>query len=486
MGAASSSLDTNSPSPPAKALHVLRVAPDSPADYVIEPFFDFVVGIDNGNLSSNIDAATLGKLVEQHEGKELPLVIWSAKYRQFRVVPVTPSRSWTKDAPSLLGLSMRLCTPEYALENVWHILEVLENSPAESAGLVPYGDWIIGWSGGALSGENAFYELVEAHIDKPLRATVYSYDFDTIREVVLVPNRKWGGEGLLGCGVGYGLLHRIPPQPVNSEAMDTILKQNIPYDEQDPFDEKRPHANESTTLFIPADDDNFEFGGVSGQPKGFDEDTHPSASSENFDETPVAHWHAVNDPPKRSDETHRGHTGGSHSYGDHHGHSHDHGQHSHSHDHSHSHSPSPQPPTKAKPRAPMDRRSDSISSLKSESTSATTPPPRASTPTQSGIPLSHSLRNSLNGSFNGIAKPEPLRKLGSPPASATSPRARMRGGIVHSPANSGRGTPTRVKSPEASAPPGIHTGTRHDDDDEGSDSTSRVPGSPGGSITSVD
>lgn len=32
----------------------------------------------------------------------------------------------------------------------------------------------------------------------------------TLREVVLVPNRQWGGEGLLGCGIGYGLLHRIP------------------------------------------------------------------------------------------------------------------------------------------------------------------------------------------------------------------------------------------------------------------------------------
>jgi hypothetical protein len=31
-----------------------------------------------------VDAATLGKLVEEHEGKELPLVIWSAKYRNMR------------------------------------------------------------------------------------------------------------------------------------------------------------------------------------------------------------------------------------------------------------------------------------------------------------------------------------------------------------------------------------------------------------------
>lgn len=56
---------------------------------------------------------------------------------------------------------MRMCAPEYA-NNVWHVLDVLEGSPAESAGLVPYGDYIIGWSGGALSAENDFYDLVEA------------------------------------------------------------------------------------------------------------------------------------------------------------------------------------------------------------------------------------------------------------------------------------------------------------------------------------
>ena len=88
------------------------------------------------------------------------------------VVPITPSRSWsqtptstTTDAnakPSLLGLSMRMCEPELALDNVWHVLDVLEGSPAESAGLVPYGDWIVGWSGGVLSAESDFYDLVEA------------------------------------------------------------------------------------------------------------------------------------------------------------------------------------------------------------------------------------------------------------------------------------------------------------------------------------
>jgi hypothetical protein len=57
---------------------------------------------------------------------------------------------------------------------------------------------------------------------------------------------------------------------------------------------------------------------------------------------------------------------------------------------------------------------------------------------------------------------------------------------VHSPAGSGAGTPTRVKSPDATATgaPPIHDA--HEEEDDGSDSTSRRPGSAGGSITSVD
>lgn len=56
---------------------------------------------------------------------------------------------------------MRLCQPEFALDHVWHILEILEGSPAESAGLVPFGDWVVGWSGGVLGKEGDFYDVIE-------------------------------------------------------------------------------------------------------------------------------------------------------------------------------------------------------------------------------------------------------------------------------------------------------------------------------------
>ncbi len=28
--------------------------------------------------------------------------------------------------------------------------------------------------------------------------------------MILTPNTEWGGEGSLGCGIGFGYLHRIP------------------------------------------------------------------------------------------------------------------------------------------------------------------------------------------------------------------------------------------------------------------------------------
>ncbi|KAF6757526.1 GRASP55/65 PDZ-like domain-containing protein, partial [Ephemerocybe angulata] len=248
MGAGQSTAHAHIPS---KALHVLRVTPSSPASETdIEPFFDFVVGFEGDSLSpEHIDASQLEKIVESHEDRVLNLLVWNSKNQRTRVVPVVPSRSWSQPhlnannaQPSLLGLSMRMCEPETATENVWHVLDVLEGSPAESAGLVPMGDWILGWSGGVLSAENDFYDLVEAHVDKPLRVYVYSYDFDTLREVVLIPNRHWGGEGLLGCIFGFGLLHRIPPQP------EDRVPGSIPpelQEEEEEFEEQQ--------LFVPAD-----------------------------------------------------------------------------------------------------------------------------------------------------------------------------------------------------------------------------------------
>lgn len=71
-----------------------------------------------------------------------------------------------------------MCEPETSLECVWHVLDVLEGSPSESAGLVPYGDWIIGWSGGVLGAEGDFYDVVEA-----VRMFFFDRPKDSVNEI---------------------------------------------------------------------------------------------------------------------------------------------------------------------------------------------------------------------------------------------------------------------------------------------------------------
>lgn len=108
-----------------------------------------------------------------------------------------------------LGLSLQW-TPLAAVSNIWHILDVPANSPADVAGLLPYSDYILGSPEGVLHGESGLGELVEDHIGRPLRLYVYNNEYDVTREVTIQPSRDWGGQGALGCILGYGALHRLP------------------------------------------------------------------------------------------------------------------------------------------------------------------------------------------------------------------------------------------------------------------------------------
>lgn len=85
-----------------------------------------------------------------------------------------------------------------------------------------------------------------------------SLDFSTLREVVLVPNRMWGGEGLLGCGVGFGLLHRIPKAREEQFAPEEeAFIQSASY-HQSGFDRGDSDDMQEQELFVPADDIIFD------------------------------------------------------------------------------------------------------------------------------------------------------------------------------------------------------------------------------------
>ncbi|XP_033224915.1 Golgi reassembly-stacking protein 2 isoform X2 [Belonocnema kinseyi] len=186
--------------------HVLRVQDGSPGQKAgLEAFFDFIVAIGNTRLDQDND--TLKELLKNGVDKELQLTVYSSKTQVVRQTVIVPSLTW--GGQGLLGVSIRFCSFEGANENVWHVLEVHPSSPADLAGLRSFTDYIIG-ADSVLHESEDLFSLIEAHESRPLKLYVYNTDDDSCREVTITPNNTWGGEGSLGCGIGYGYLHRIP------------------------------------------------------------------------------------------------------------------------------------------------------------------------------------------------------------------------------------------------------------------------------------
>ncbi|XP_070701003.1 Golgi reassembly-stacking protein 2-like [Pempheris klunzingeri] len=189
--------------------HVLRVQENSPGHRAgLEPFFDFIVSINNTRLNKDND--TLKDLLKASVEKPVKMMVYSSKTLELRESTVTPSNLW--GGQGLLGVSIRFCSFEGANENVWHVLEVEPNSPAALAGLRPHTDYIIG-ADTVMNESEDLFSLIESHEGKGLKLYVYNTDTDNCREVIITPNSAWGGEGSLGCGIGYGYLHRIPTKP---------------------------------------------------------------------------------------------------------------------------------------------------------------------------------------------------------------------------------------------------------------------------------
>ncbi|CAG9826213.1 unnamed protein product [Diabrotica balteata] len=186
--------------------HVLKVQENSPASIAgLQPFFDFIISINGTRLDREND--TLRTILKNGLGKQLPLTIYSYKTQSVRTVTVVPSDTW--GGQGYLGVSIKFCSFDVAKEIVWHILEVHPNSPASLANLRPFSDYIIG-ADSILHESEDLYNLIENHDGVPLKFYVYNSDDDTCRDVTITPNSKWGGDGMLGCGIGYGYLHRIP------------------------------------------------------------------------------------------------------------------------------------------------------------------------------------------------------------------------------------------------------------------------------------
>jgi len=71
---------------PDLALHVLRTAEDSPSHGVLEPFFDYLVGLDSNSADTaqSLNTRALAKLMEDNEGGKVVLKVYNAKSQRIR------------------------------------------------------------------------------------------------------------------------------------------------------------------------------------------------------------------------------------------------------------------------------------------------------------------------------------------------------------------------------------------------------------------
>ncbi|XP_033914442.3 Golgi reassembly-stacking protein 1-like [Acipenser ruthenus] len=204
--------------------HVHGVQEGSPAERAgLEPFFDFVVAMGHTRLNKEND--TLKDLLKANVEKPVKLEVYSIKAMKVRELEVVPSNMW--GGQGLLGASVRFCSFQGASEHVWHVLDINPNSPASLAGLRAHTDYIVG-ADQVIQDSEDFFSLVESHEGKPLKLLVYNTETDLCREVVVTPNGAWGGEGCLGCGIGYGYLHRIPSLPVTPKTVEVKPPSPVP------------------------------------------------------------------------------------------------------------------------------------------------------------------------------------------------------------------------------------------------------------------
>uniref|UniRef100_A0A7E4VQR1 GRASP55_65 domain-containing protein n=1 Tax=Panagrellus redivivus TaxID=6233 RepID=A0A7E4VQR1_PANRE len=227
------SASTQIPGGGTEGYHVLRVQDNSPGQAAgLEAFFDYIVAIGDTRLDKDDDA--LKNLLKSSVEQPIELTVFNSKTQTIRQTQITPSEHW--GGQGLLGVSIRFCSFEGANSNVWHIISVKPNSPAALAGLQSNNDYVLG-AESVLNQADDLIALVQANVGKQLKLYVYNVVDDQVREVTLTPNDTWGGDGCLGCDIGYGYLHRIPvsvdrsklpeqQQPTNGTAVNVEFAQS--------------------------------------------------------------------------------------------------------------------------------------------------------------------------------------------------------------------------------------------------------------------
>ncbi|CAL9733155.1 GRASP65 homolog protein 1 [Monosporozyma unispora] len=221
----------------------------------LQSFFDYIVGINDFPLPMYINNygfmypdynAILNLLNDSINTGNIKLNIWSAKGGNYRVeyISLQPRDENDMDSISLdkpitnnntnstginttpmfqsIGIKVQW-TPLIASTFTYHILQLnINNGPAQSSGLIPDEDYIIGCQDGLLAtgGNELLPDVIRSRTNQSLVLYIYNKISDSVRPITV----NIGPDGRLGCNIGYGFLHRIPSVKQNNIADNT----NIP------------------------------------------------------------------------------------------------------------------------------------------------------------------------------------------------------------------------------------------------------------------
>lgn len=186
---------------------IFKVNAGSPAfEAGLEVFFDFIIEINGVKVES--DQTSFFEKIKAAENQRTKLVVYNIRTHSYRDATVTP-RQW--GGSGLLGAVVRYDSLENTENQGIRVLEVFPNSPSAIAGIVPFKDFLLGTADVMFRDIDELVEIVQLCLGKRMQIYVYNCDTETIREVYIVPNNNWGGDGAIGCDIRSGLLHRIPP-----------------------------------------------------------------------------------------------------------------------------------------------------------------------------------------------------------------------------------------------------------------------------------
>lgn len=207
-----------------QGFQISRVLPNSPAHLCgLVPFFDIITAVDRTVLLDEVPE--FFKLyVKQKKGQEITLTVYNLRIRAYREIPFVPTDEW--GGQGLLGCSIDWSSSaDGCLESTWHIVDILPQTAAASADLVPQRDYIIGMQAPdeqvvtMLRRPDDFHSRLDTW--RSLRATntpgippsLLLLIFDSIDNAVKEVLVEMGSCTSIGVDVANGYLHLVPATP---------------------------------------------------------------------------------------------------------------------------------------------------------------------------------------------------------------------------------------------------------------------------------